>query len=130
MLCDDVVSNLPRELAQRFPAFVPTERLALTESERTANIIEVENAVNCPCLKSTKEGSCGDLFIKSMRCMLLSADPAECAPLFDDMNACMEAHPEEYASQLSRLRSVDVEEEAASGVQVESPVGPTATLSE
>ncbi|BAM80388.1 hypothetical protein, conserved [Cyanidioschyzon merolae strain 10D] len=59
----------------------------------------IEDALNCPCVESLKEGSCGGAFIAAYRCFLESeAEPrgSDCYEVFQRMQDCMLAHPDEY----------------------------------
>lgn len=59
----------------------------------------VEEALNCPCIASMKEGSCGTPFIAAYRCFLESeTEPKgmDCMDQFKSMQACIAEHPDEY----------------------------------
>lgn len=59
----------------------------------------IEEALNCPCIASMKEGSCGDSFIDAYKCFLQSeTEPKgmDCMEQFKTMQSCLAEHPEEY----------------------------------
>ncbi|PXF41260.1 Mitochondrial intermembrane space import and assembly protein 40 [Gracilariopsis chorda] len=59
----------------------------------------IEEALNCPCIASMKEGSCGDSFIDAYKCFLQSeTEPKgmDCMEQFQTMQSCLAEHPEEY----------------------------------
>lgn len=59
----------------------------------------IEEALNCPCIDSMKEGSCGDPFISAYKCFLQSeTEPKgmDCMEQFKSMQSCIAEHPEEY----------------------------------
>lgn len=59
----------------------------------------VEEALNCPCIASMKEGSCGAPFIAAYRCFLESETKPkgmDCMEHFKSMQACIAEHPDEY----------------------------------
>lgn len=59
----------------------------------------IEEALNCPCIASMKEGSCGQPFLAAYRCFLESeTEPKgmDCMEQFKSMQACVADHPEEY----------------------------------
>ncbi|CAN8065124.1 unnamed protein product [Agarophyton chilense] len=59
----------------------------------------IEEALNCPCISSMKEGSCGDSFIDAYKCFLQSeTEPKgmDCMDQFKTMQSCLAEHPEEY----------------------------------
>ena len=75
----------------------PTEP---SEPERELTKEEIiEEALNCPCIASMKEGPCGDPFLSAYRCFLESeTEPKgmDCMEQFKDMQSCIADHPEEY----------------------------------
>lgn len=70
------------------------------EEERTLTKEElIEEALNCPCIASMKEGSCGQPFLAAYRCFLESeTEPKgmDCMDQFKTMQTCIGDHPEEY----------------------------------
>lgn len=59
----------------------------------------VEEALNCPCIASMKEGSCGTLFTTAYRCFLeseTSPKGMDCMDQFKSMQSCIGDHPDEY----------------------------------
>ena len=59
----------------------------------------VEEALNCPCIATMKEGPCGQEFLSAYKCFLVSeAEPQgmDCVQAFQSMQQCMAEHPEEY----------------------------------
>lgn len=59
----------------------------------------IEEALNCPCIASMKEGSCGQPFLAAYRCFLESeTEPKgmDCMEQFKSMQVCVAEHPEEY----------------------------------
>ncbi|KAJ8908767.1 hypothetical protein NDN08_005472 [Rhodosorus marinus] len=60
---------------------------------------EIEEALNCPCVDSMKEGPCGEVFLKAYRCFLESDEEpkgSDCYESFLEMHNCIESHPDDY----------------------------------
>lgn len=59
----------------------------------------IEEALNCPCIDSMKEGPCGNPFIEAYKCFLQSeTEPKgmDCVEQFKTMQGCISEHPDEY----------------------------------
>jgi len=66
----------------------------------------IEEAIACPCVADLRDGPCGASFVAAFSCFLRAqagppdaggaAAPA-CLPSFDALQACMAAHPDEFA---------------------------------
>lgn len=75
-----------------------TEAPALEEKTQTKEEM-IEEALNCPCIASMKEGSCGDVFVTAYKCFLTSdTEPKgmDCMDGFKSMQQCLAEHPDEY----------------------------------
>lgn len=91
----DIMSTSPSSSA---PPVLPTEGDSEDEKELTKEE-RVEEALNCPCIASMKEGPCGESFIAAYRCFLESeSDPKgmECMDQFQTMQTCIADHPDDY----------------------------------
>lgn len=78
-----------------------SSQLTKQEELRPAQTKEelIEEALNCPCIASMKEGSCGLPFLAAYRCFLESeTEPKgmDCMEQFKSMQVCVADHPEEY----------------------------------
>lgn len=78
----------------------PSGSDAVEQPERVLSKEElVEEALNCPCISSMRDGPCGDSFIAAYKCFLESETEPKgmnCVEQFKGMQACMADHPEEY----------------------------------
>ncbi len=59
----------------------------------------IQEALNCPCIASMKDGPCGSVFLTAYECFLRSdVEPkgSDCVSSFVKMHDCMTEHPEVY----------------------------------
>lgn len=97
----DAVALSDEETKEEIPA--TTEETAVSTAEDEPKLTKeemIEEALNCPCIATMKDGPCGDSFVAAYRCFLESeTEPKgmDCMEQFTGMQSCMSKHPEEYA---------------------------------